>query len=57
MGGSIKRVYVQKSIGKMKVKSSVQNFMNNEIKEKLHSFTTYKNFALRIKEKRVKIKN
>jgi hypothetical protein len=54
-GGSI-RVYVQKSVGKMKVKSSVQNFINNEIKEKLHSFTTYKIFALRIKAKRVKIR-
>ena len=54
-GGSI-RFYVCKDIAKYLIKNKVKILRDKELKQGLHKFLTYKNFAKRVKNSKIKLK-
>ena len=54
-GGSI-RFYVCKDIAKYLIKNKVKILRAKELKQGLHKFLTYKNFAKRVKNSKIKLK-
>ena len=54
-GGSI-RFYVCKDIAKYLIKNKVKILRAKELKQGLHKFSTYKNFAKRVKNSKIKLK-
>ena len=54
-GGSV-RFYVCKDIAKYLIKNKVKILRAKELKQGLHKFSTYKNFAKRVKNSKIKLK-
>ena len=54
-GGSV-RFYVCKDIAKYLIKNKVKILRAKELKQGLHKFLTYKNFAKRVKNSKIKLK-
>jgi methylation protein EvaC len=54
-GGSI-RFYVCKDVAKYLIKNKVKILRAKELKQGLHKFLTYKNFAKRVKNSKIKLK-